>query len=148
MISNAYNVNACSVSFLRILKETVSFHDWYLKDIYIANTGKIIHERSKRGYTTIQMEMCASNHDIGYLLIFTDVKVFNLCMERSQDVSVYSFTSFGKCDQYSIEQHLFTFEEGSSISITAGKAKCKKSSITPSCKWDESYCRYHDAAPS
>ncbi len=132
MISNANNTYMGSVSFLRMLKETASFHDWYLKDIYIANTGKIIHERSKKGYTTIQIEMCTSNHDIGYLLIFTDVKAFNLCMERSQDVSVYSFTSFGRCDQYSIEQHqkseqhLFTFEGGSSISITAGKVKCKK----------------------
>lgn len=115
-----------------MLKETSSFHDWYLRDIYIANTGKIIHERSKRGYTTIQMEMCTSNYDIGYMLIFTDVKAFNVYMERSQDVSVYAFTGFGRCDQYHIEQHqqgeqhFFTFEGGSSISITAGKAKCKK----------------------
>lgn len=125
-------VTTCPASYLRVLKETAYFHDWYLKDIYIANTGKTIHNGSKRGYTTLQIELCTSNNDISYLLIFSDVSAMKILMERSEDVSVYSFTSFGRCYQYSIESHqhneihVLTFEGGACISLTPGKVRCKK----------------------
>ena len=119
-------------SFLRVLSDTASFHDWYLKDIYVANTGKIIHERSKPGFSTVQLEMCTSNNDISYVLIFIDVISFHVSMEHSSDVSPVSFTSFGRCSHYTIDQtdspprHTLCFEGDAHIAIQCQKVKCKK----------------------
>ena len=123
---------AVSAFYQRILTETAYFHDWYLKDMYVGNTGKEILEVSKNGCTTVQIEMCTSTNDVGYLLLFINVRGFHVKMEASPDVSKYSFTSFGRCDKYNIEQsgkeqkHILSFEGDSCISITCDKVKCKK----------------------
>lgn len=132
MLTRKMETLAISAAYQRILTDTACFHDWYLKDMYVANTGKEILEVSKNGYTTIQIEMCTSNNDIGYLLLFINVRAFHVKMETSTDVSKFSFTSFGRCDKYNIEQngkeqkHTLSFEGDSCISITCDKVKYKK----------------------
>ena len=137
MATNQCESHPVSASFRKTLSQTAFFHDWYLKDIYVSNTGKGIEERSKSGYTTVQIEMCTSNNDISYLLVFLNVSSFSVSMEHSCDVSKYSFTSFGRCSEYSIVQchesacHVVEFEGGSRISIRCQNAKCKKIVNTP-----------------
>lgn len=89
-----------SASYQRLLAEKAYFHDWYLKDMYVGNTGKEVLEVSKLGYTTIQIEMCTSNNDISYLLLFINARAFHVEMEKTLDVCKYSFTSFGRCYTY------------------------------------------------
>ena len=123
--------------FSRVLSKTACFHDWYLKNLYVANTGKEIVQPSKNGLTSIQIEFCTSNNDVSYLLAFVNASTFNVQMNISGDVSKQSFTSFGRCYVYNIEQnnmtqkHEFIFEGNSSIEITCEKVKCKKICNTP-----------------
>ena len=126
-----------SSSFLHVLSKTAYFHDWYLENLYVANTGKEIVQASKHGFTSVQIEFCTSNHDISYLLVFVNVSAFNVQMSISPDVSPRSFTSFGRCYTYSIsqsnmnQQHKFIFEGDSSIEIVCEKVICKNVWNTP-----------------
>ena len=87
-------------------------------------------------YRVIRL-ICTSNNDVSYLLAFVNASTFNVQMNISGDVSKQSFTSFGRCYIYNIEQnnmnqkHEFIFEGNSSIEITCEKVKCKKICNTP-----------------
>lgn len=124
---------AVSASYQRMLTGVSYFHDWYLKDLYVSNTGKEIHEVSKNGYTTIQLEMCTGDNEISYLLMFINASALQVQMETApDDVSKLSFINFGRCYTYNIEQngkaqkHTMIFEGDACISITCGKVKYKK----------------------
>ena len=91
--------------FSRVLSKTACFHDWYLKNLYVANTGKEIVQPSKNGLTSIQIEFCTSNNDVSYLLAFVNASTFNVQMNISGDVSKQSFTSFGRCYVYKATPH-------------------------------------------
>ncbi len=125
--------SAVPASYQRMLTGVSYFHDWYLKDLYVSNTGKEIHEVSKNGYTTIQLEMCTGDNEISYLLMFINASALQVQMETApDDVSKLSFTNFGRCYTYNIEQngkaqkHTMIFEGDACISITCGKVKYKK----------------------
>lgn len=123
-----------SPSFKRAFEQMNHFHDWYLKDLYIANTGKTLLEASRRGYTTVQLEFCTSNNDISYVLIYKNVTNIKISMKKQseEDVSDLCFTSFGRCYTYKIKcdatqaTHEIKFEGDARISIVAEKVKCKK----------------------
>ena len=124
---------AVPASYQRMLTGVSYFHDWYLKDLYVSNTGKEIHEVSKNGYTTIQLEMCTGDNEISYLLMFINASALQVQMETApNDVSKLSFINFGRCYTYNIEQngkeqkHTMIFEGDACISITCGKVKYKK----------------------
>ena len=80
---------AVPASYQRMLTGVSYFHDWYLKDLYVSNTGKEIHEVSKNGYTTIQLEMCTGDNEISYLLMFINASALQVQMETApNDVSL------------------------------------------------------------
>ena len=124
--------NKRPTAFFQFISKNAYFHDWYIKSLYVANTGKEIVQHSKKGLTTIQIEFCTSNNDISYLLVFIDAHAFHVSMETSSDVSNWSFTNFGRCDTYTTDyldkgqRHLFCFEGGATIDIICDKVKYKK----------------------
>ena len=122
-----------SPSFKRAVDEANYFYDWFLKDLYIANTGKMLLETSKRGYTTVQLEFCTSSYNMSYVVIFINVTDIKITMEKNDKaVSTYAFTNFGRCIDYEIKHgpthtmHEIYFEGQSKITIISQKVKCKK----------------------
>lgn len=77
--------------------------------------------------------MCTGDNEISYLLMFINASALQVQMETApDDVSKLSFTNFGRCYTYNIEQngkaqkHTMIFEGDACISITCGKVKYKK----------------------
>lgn len=121
-----------SIRFRTALRTTNNFHDWYLKDIYVANTGKMLLTRSRPGSTTIQLEFCTSNNDVSYLLVFTEVIKVNIEMNDNEDTSEAAFTGFGRCYSYTLhtlekeDHHIIEFEGGAAVRIHSKYAYSRK----------------------
>ncbi len=121
-----------SESFYRIIIKTHYLHDWYIKDLYLGNTGKQIEIYSKMGSSTLQMEFCTSNNDFTTLLLYVDVFAFEVSMKSTDDVSRRSFTGLGRCTSSDIEaidggvRHVIEFEGGNTIYVACKKINSRK----------------------
>lgn len=88
----------------RVYEEEDHFHDWYLFDLYVANTGKLLlaGEGSKRGYTTVQFELTVFDNE-SYVIQCVNVTIFRVSMRKNdEEISLDRcyLTSFGCCYEY------------------------------------------------
>lgn len=122
-----------SAPFVAMYEKNNWFHDWYLKNLYIANTGSTILAYSNRGRSTIQIEFCTSNNDKNIILIYKNVRQLNIDFTETSDVTPRSPSGFGQCleNQFSILensiiQHEYCFEGDNRISIKCESISFKR----------------------
>ncbi len=120
-------------SFIAMYEKSNWFHDWYLKNFYIANTGSMVLAYSNRGGSTIQIEFCTSNDDKNIILIYKNVTQLNIDFAKTDDVAFKSATGFGRCleNQFTITddsviQHEYSFEGNNRISIKCESISFKR----------------------
>ena len=121
-----------SPSFVTMYEQNDELHDWYLKNIYIANTGTRIQAYSSKGSSTLQMEFETSGNDKNILLIYKNVFDFHVDFSIVNGVTSFSPTGFGRCttNVFKIDDdahicHNFVFEDGT-ISITCNSVDYRR----------------------
>lgn len=60
-------------SLLKTYERSNYLHDWYLRSVYIANTGPLLQTYSARGKSTLQLVFSTSGPEKGILLIYKNV---------------------------------------------------------------------------
>lgn len=114
-------------SFVAMYEKSNWLHDWYLKNVFIANTGLLIQTYSTKGGSTLQMEFANSGDSKSILLIYKNVYELNLNYSKTDDVCSNSPTGFGRCiaNFFEIRDtahvcHEFQFEGGTIRIICKG----------------------------
>lgn len=106
-------------SFVKLYETSNHLHDWYLKDLYLANTGSLLRAYSAKGRSTLQLAFMTSGPEKGILLVYKNLRCFQVDHQENGDVSVLSPTGFGRCltSRFAIDEdgricHELQFEDG------------------------------------
>ena len=84
-------------AFVAMYDKNASFHDLYLNSFYIANTGPFLQALSKKGGSTLQLELQSHDHWENILVIYQDVRDLRVDLHPSDEVGLRSPTGFGRC---------------------------------------------------
>ncbi len=115
-----------------LLNKTSHFHDWYVVNIQMGNTGREILKYSKRGLQTVQITFATANYDVSYTLVFTNVTLLNIQCKSEPTRHHYVFTGFERVQDMSIKEEegkiqlSFSFESESNIEIMCEKIIYRK----------------------
>lgn len=106
-------------SFVKLYEKSNHLHDWYLKDLYLANTGPLLRAYSAKGKSTLQLAFMTSGPEKGIMLVYKNLKCFQVNYQETGDAGVLSPTGFGRCltSKFSIDEdgricHELQFEDG------------------------------------
>lgn len=118
-------------NFIAAYEKSNRFHDWYLVDLLISNTGRQLIKYSRAGSTSLQLGFC-SGGDKYLLFFYRNVSSIYIDCSQTNEVSKLSPTGFGRnlCNRFDITEdrqvwHGFSFE-GGTIEIGAEKILVKK----------------------
>lgn len=119
-------------SLLKTYEKSDYLHDWYLRSVYIANTGPLLQTYSGRGKSTLQLVFSTDGHEKGILLIYKNVYRLQVDFEDSGGASILSPTGFGRCltSRFVLGEndricHELEFEDGTMRIVCEG-IKCRR----------------------
>lgn len=121
-----------SQSLLRTYERSNHLHDWYLRSVYIANTGSLLQTYSARGKSTLQLAFSTSGPEKDILLIYKNLSRLQVDFEDFGGASILSLTGFGRCltSRFTLGEndgicHDLEFEDGT-MHIACEDIKCRR----------------------
>ncbi len=119
-------------SFLKTYEKCHHLHDWYLRSVYIANTGPLLQTYSAKGKSTLQLIFSTSGPEKGILLTHKNVFRLQVDFEDSDGAGILSPTGFGRCltSRFSVDTddricHELEFEDGT-MRIVCESVSCRR----------------------
>jgi hypothetical protein len=98
-----------SKKFIKIYEKNCALHDRYLRSFYFANTGSKLLTYSKKGLSTIQIQLDTEFDSEDILLMYKNVRMLMINHDETENVSFCALTGIGSC----LVSQFAVFEDGS-----------------------------------